>query len=142
MAHAKTLREQLGRVGASIQNIIDRAKSDGNRGLTSEERQQFHALEADYTAVEDSIKIAERGEQISNDLRRTGDPRIDELGLERIQDIFRLSPAQQRERKKNRHDIAFGNYIRNGIEGLDADEKQIMMAQFRPTAVQVSRQRG
>jgi len=68
MLYAKALREQLPRLAASLQAIIDGAKKENNRGLTSEEREKFHALETDYTAMEDSIKLAEKATSIVDEL--------------------------------------------------------------------------
>jgi HK97 family phage major capsid protein len=114
--YAKSLREKLGRIGADIQKIIDVAKAENNRGLTSEEREKFHALETDYTSTEGDIKLAERGEQIGNDLRNV--PR------DQIINEFPLDPEQQKERNSTMHGKVFSKFIR-GSE-LDTEERQFL----------------
>jgi hypothetical protein len=36
MAYAKELREQMGRLSVDMRAIVDRAKAENNRGLTSD----------------------------------------------------------------------------------------------------------
>jgi HK97 family phage major capsid protein len=124
--YAKSLREQLPRLAAAMQAIIDKAKGENNRGLTSEERERFHALETDYTALEDSIKLAERSDSIASRLNdpdgRT--PAVTEHDVEQLRDEFRTNPRQQA--KKSPHDRAFSKYLRHGMQALDTDERKVM----------------
>jgi HK97 family phage major capsid protein len=128
MSYAKALRERAGRLGDQIQAIINKAKKEGNRGLTSEERERFHRAEEEYSGLEDSIRAEERGNAIFAQLSQSLNGGISELNLEEIQDTLRLTPAQKRERTKDPHARAFSNYIRNGgLDGLEPDERAIML---------------
>lgn len=125
--YAKALREQLGRAGADIQAILNKAKNEGNRGLTSEEREQFHSMEASYTALEDNIKIAERGESIEASLAAEPGTKLSEVQVEQLRAQFQMSPAEKRrkENEKDPHARAFSSYLRQG-ETLDASERQVL----------------
>lgn len=128
MAYAKALREQLGRIGAEIQGIIDKAKGENNRGLTSDEREKFHALETEYTSIEDSIKAAERGESITKALNAPGNgPVITEIDVDAARAEFQLSPAAKRrkDQEKDPHAKAFSNYLRQG-ERLATEERGVL----------------
>lgn len=132
--YAKALREKLGRIGADIQGIIDKAKAENNRGLTSDERTKFHALETDYTATEDDIKIAERGQSILDQLAapgnnaRPGENKIDEVNIEKLRAEFQLSPAEKRRKdnENNPHARAFSKYLRLGENRLPAEDRQVL----------------
>src|SRR5579872_449870 len=130
MAYAKALREKLGRVGADLQAIITKAKNENNRGLTSEEREKFHALETEYTGIEDSIKAAESSESILNTLASgAGTIQIDETNIEQIRAEFQMSPAEKRRRdnETNPYARAFGKYLRQ-CERISGDERQLLEA--------------
>lgn len=131
--YAKALREQLAPIGAQIQAIINKAKAENNRGLTSDERTQFHALEASYTGLEDSIKLAERGEQLLASLATVDNPgRITGPAIEQLRDELRLTPAQRRakERDADPYARAFSNYLRQGIGELTPEEKALVRSKF------------
>jgi len=134
--YAKSLREQMGRVGAQLQAIVDKAKKENDRGLTSEERTQFHALEADYTALEDSIKIAEKSASITAKLAETDNPgKVIENNIEQVRDEFRTTPKARSERMKDPHYRAFSNMLRlsphAGMQNLSAEDRQILEAKFQ-----------
>lgn len=131
MTYAKNLRERAGRVGVQMQAIIDTCRAQGDRGLTSQEREQFHAMEAEYTTLEDSIKAAEHAKSVTDylggtDRSRVGDPEITEY----LQDSFRIRPKQKAERMKDPHFRAFSNFLRVGMSDLAADDKQVMQSRF------------
>ena len=123
MAYAKALREQLGRLSADMRAICDKAKNEENRGLTDEEVTRFQKMEGDYSKIEDSIKIAEKSDAIADKLA-TADPNVVRTNLEQVRDEFRTSPRKQRELTPQ--DRAFSKYLRNGMGGLEADERQMM----------------
>jgi hypothetical protein len=71
-----------------------------NRGLTSEEREKFHALESDYTTLENSIKLAEKSDSIAarlNDPDNRTTPAVTEHDVEQLRDEFKTSPRKQLE---------------------------------------------
>lgn len=123
MIYAKALREKLAKLSLDMHAIVDKAKNDSNRGLTSDEAEQFDNLEAEYAGVESSITRAEKADKIGNDLR-TVDP--DQIR----QEIDGGDPKAAAARNKDLHNKAFAKYLRNGIEALDAEERQFMAQQF------------
>ncbi len=127
MSYQKVQREQMGRLAGQMQNIIDAVRKQNNRGLTSAERERFHRLEADYSALEESVKAAERSDSISNHLGTADGSAISEhgeLNAEWARDTFRTSPAREREKAPAAR--AFSKYLRNGMEALNGDERQLM----------------
>jgi HK97 family phage major capsid protein len=128
------LRNQLGRISDQLNAMTTKCEREGNRGLTADEREKFDKLADEYANIEGSIKRAEKADKISADLSRTlelGGPIIGH-GLEELQDAYRLSPADARERKRasDPHAKAFTAFLRGGIENLDADSRQIMASRF------------
>jgi len=120
MSYSTALREQADRLALSMRAIVSVAKKEGGRGLTSEERSRFSAMEADHTALEDSIQIAERSETIAAKHARTsgigGAVRINQSHIAELRDTYRLSPAEQRGRQNEHsaHAQAFSAYLRQG----------------------------
>lgn len=127
--YAKELREKLARLSIDMRAIVATAKQDDNRGLTSEEASKFDAMEAEYAAIEASIKRVERVEEIENDLRGVDrDKIVDQIGVDPNQD----------KKNKDLHDRAFSKYLRQGVEGLSAEEKRFFQMQFRPGDVRAA----
>lgn len=125
MSYAKELREKLARLSVELRAIVTTAKNDGNRGLTSAEQEKFHALEADYTATENSIKAQETVDRIEADLRTVPTDRIEaQLGGE-------VYGAEAEKENKKKHNQAFSKYLRHGIEGLNAEERNFFRQTFR-----------
>lgn len=128
MAYAKALREQLGRLSADMHAIVNQAKTENNRGLTSEEREKFHALENDYSNLEESIKISEKSDSIADRLASADGnvaAVINGASVEQLRDEFRANPRAQRE--KSPWERAFAKYLRHGLQALDTDEKKHMI---------------
>ncbi len=123
MIYAKMLREKLVSLSLDMRAIVDKAKGENNRGLTSEEAEKFDRLEADYTATEASIKRAEKVDTIEADLAAPD-------AKDRI--IARLEDDGNGESTKDKalHAKAFSGYLRGGIEALDADQRQFMARRF------------
>jgi HK97 family phage major capsid protein len=127
MAYAKALREQLGRLSNDMHAIINAAKNENNRGLTSEERDKFHTLESAYTNVEEDIKIAEKSDSIAARLAASSNNGqianiINNASVDQLRDEFRTNGKKALTPK----DQAFGKYLRNGLQALDASEQQHM----------------
>ena len=101
------------------------AKKDGNRGLTTDEAEKFDKLEADYSATESSIKRAEKVESIDNDLRTVD---RDQITATIGDDVYGVEAEKE---NKKLHNAAFSKYLRHGMEGLSAEEKNFFKMQFR-----------
>jgi HK97 family phage major capsid protein len=121
MSYKNQLQEANTRLSVQMNAIVEKAKAENNRGLTSEEREQFHALEADYTANEESIKLADRSAQIGNDLRTVNPDAIAAQIDAQLPDAKKADP---------KHAKAFSGFLRNGIDGLDPDDRAIMAKKF------------
>jgi HK97 family phage major capsid protein len=130
----KRNREALGRAVDQMQGIIARCKREGNRGLTAAERTQFERLEQEYSRLEEKIE-ANEADGINGSLQRSGG-RINHLNLPEIQDTFRLTPGQVRERNKDPYAKAFSQFLRGGMESLDVDGRELLRAKFQTGGIQ------
>jgi HK97 family phage major capsid protein len=128
--YAKELREKLAPLAAQMQAIVAKAKAENNRGLSSEERTAFHALETDYTALEDSIAITEKSGSILDKLNSAENSaeasRIQAANVEQAQDELRLSPGAKRAQAKDPHARAFSSFLRNGLANMSAEDAAFM----------------
>ena len=134
MPYAKDLREKLGRISLQMVDITDKCEKEGSRGLTSAERETWDSLTVEYSRLEDSIKVAEQSRGIVDRLAREPRSAISEVDLEELRDTFQLSPAQKRHRERDRspHARAFYSYLRNGMEGLQSEDRAVMTAKYVP----------
>lgn len=147
MAIAKASREQLDRLAAEMHSFLDRVDKSGNWAT---ERETYHKMEADYTAMEDMINARERAEERAASLATAhsadGRTRIAETSIEELRDTYRLKPKAVREReeriKKDPFARAFNAYLRrpskhkDGMNGMDAESIEFMNAQSTSTASQ------
>jgi HK97 family phage major capsid protein len=115
----KQNRERLGKVTAQMKSIISAREKKGG-DMNSEEASKYFKLQSEFFDIEESIDRNEgsRG------------PSIDAFPAERIRDEFRLTNGTRRERERNPDDRAFANFLRHGMENLDADDRQLMAARF------------
>src|ERR1035441_1818427 len=115
MAYAQKLKEQAHRLACDIQDIVNLAEKENDRGLTSDELVKFNKLVADHSAVEASIKVAETATDVASRVA-SADPKnskiinILENNVEELQDTFRM-PKPRADAAYNK---AFSNYVRNG----------------------------
>lgn len=121
-------KQKLGRLTIQMNDIVDRCKKEGNRGLTSAEREKFHRMEEEYTAIENSIREnGDGGSRPRLPAGLLGAGAVSDFGdIEEIRDTYRLSESERRERNKPER-RAFANYLRYGLEGLDGDERALVM---------------
>lgn len=125
MNYIKQLREKLARLSLSMRAIVDKARVEDSRGLTSEEAEQFDELEAEYAGVEASIARAEKAEKIENDLRTVDPDKI----------VAAIGDAGAgADRTKDLHNKAFSKYLRGGMESLDSEERTLMAMKFLSNA--------
>jgi HK97 family phage major capsid protein len=131
--YAKQLREQLAPLAAQITAITAKAKSENNRGLTGEEREQFHKLEHDYTALEDSIACAEKEDDIVARLAAVPGGKGNmpsDLQLEEIRDTYPTTPKLMAERRKDPHYRAFSNFLhlhpRMSVHDMPQEDREML----------------
>jgi HK97 family phage major capsid protein len=130
MAYNKAGRERMGKLSHDMHAILDKAKRQG-RGLTSAEREQYHNMTEEFSALEMSVLSEHSGDIVArmaqpNDGRGRGGPAINALGIEEMRDTFRTSRHDQRFRTP--HDNAFTNYLRKTEQGLTPDERELVVS--------------
>jgi HK97 family phage major capsid protein len=132
MAYALELRQKQGRVISQMQFMVGRAEKQGSRGFSGEEVAKYHALTAEHDRLDLDIKKAEIGHprgavvsDFSNDLPT----------VEQMQDEFRLTSGARRERERDPEAKAFSRYIRNGMDGMEPEDRQLMARNFMPNGI-------
>jgi len=121
MSYAKQLREANLRLSLEMNAIVATAKAENNRGLVSAEAEKFDKLEADYSANEASIARAEKADKIALDLR----------GVDATDIAASIGVVDGgKKARDDKYASAFTNFIRNGMEGISAEEKQLMQQRF------------
>jgi HK97 family phage major capsid protein len=126
-------QEKLASLSFALRAIVNRAKNDNDRGLTSAEQEKFHKLEADYSATEAILKAENRVEEIERDLRGVPADRIIAIMGD---DVYGQEAEKQ---NKKLHNQAFSKYLRHGMEGLSSEEKNFFRMTFRslqPSSIQ------
>jgi HK97 family phage major capsid protein len=135
-------RELLGRLGAQMRAITSRCEREGNRGLTSSEVESWQKLRREHDQLERQIENNEDGGGAGSSFR-SGPGRVAEFDLEEMQDTMRLTPSARRERDRDPHARAFGAYLRRGMDGLSAEDRDIVSARmFTPTGIIRNAQQG
>lgn len=127
MTYKQQVQEANVRLSVQMTGIVDKAKAEGNRGLTSAEREQFHALETEYSANEDSIKLAEKAEKISAGLSI-----VDPTNIAAA--IAAVDGGKEANAKA--YASAFRNYLANGINDVSPEDKQMLQSRFVKNAAQ------
>lgn len=138
MAFAKKQREELDRLATQMHDYLAKIDASG-RGWTSQEREEYARMEADYTAREETIAAMERSEKRNSSLSEPHNPaaggaRVTDPEIQALIEEFR-SPARMRDKKKlyaaNPHERAFHNYLHQApeyqsLDGLSADDRAIL----------------
>lgn len=127
MTYKAQLQEANVRLSIQMNEIVEKAKAEANRGLTSAEREKFHALETDYSNNEESIKLADKAEKIHNGLSLV-DPT-------NIADAIAASDGGKGAKDKA-YASAFRSFLANGINDVSAEDKQLLQARFVKNAAQ------
>jgi HK97 family phage major capsid protein len=127
MLYAKALREKLDNIAVQMRGILDAAKTENNRRLTTDEATRYDNMLADFEGVEKDIARAERADKIEGDLRN--------VSREEIMDHFNGSNGDARARRAEAtpHQKAFSAYLRKGVNGLSQD--QVLLMQEGPAEI-------
>jgi HK97 family phage major capsid protein len=136
MQNNKQAREKMGRLSLQMHGILDKAKGAG-RGLNSDERERYHRMTEEFSSLEMQV-LGEHSDGVMARMDAPGNgrgrrPEPSMLGgdlpsarqFEEIQDTYRLSRHDQRHRTP--HDKAFSNYLRNNLDGLDGDDRELVL---------------
>jgi len=119
--------QKLNRLSTQMTDILNRAKAEGRKNLTSEEREKYHRMESEYSEIEESLQIESGEPRVAAVSRLETGVRISDIDLEELKDTFRLSGSRKRAIDKTPHGRAFSNLLRAG-ERLNADDRQTLDA--------------
>jgi HK97 family phage major capsid protein len=122
MTYAQGLKEANVRLSLQMHAIVDAAKAEANRGLTSAEAEKFDALEKDYSANEESIARAEKADKISADLATVNPDRLAALAA--------TQTDGGKAEKDKAYSAAFRNFLAHGMEGMEPEDKQLLRSRF------------
>jgi HK97 family phage major capsid protein len=118
----KRLLEQRASTWSEMQGILSDAEA-ASRDLTSEERAKWDAAEASLATASDDIDRLKRAADLEGRLSApVADRHLDAPGAGR---------SEEREAQIN---DAFSAYMRNGVEGLSAEQRDIMAGRFETRA--------
>lgn len=110
------LRGKRAQVIKGATAIVDAAQAEG-RGLNAEEKSKFDAMESDARSIKDQIDTLERAADMKKELAANAEVR---------------EAAPKATRKG-----AFESYLRNGMSGLNNEQRSIM-GELRGTSTQVA----
>lgn len=117
---AKEIREQRARLANEANAILTAAKDEA-RGLSAEDQAKFDAIHDQIDALGKQAVSIERHESVMREMEQ---PRPLIAGG---QDVRTVS-ADESQEIRAREDAAFSAYLRNGLEGLDAEQRTIIAA--------------
>jgi HK97 family phage major capsid protein len=125
----KALQAKLARLANEMRAKLALAKTE-NRSFTSLEREEWDKSVADFADTEATLKAIETSASIDARLALVPQDAILDAGVEEVSDRFRA----KRKTAATPHDKAFSAFLRNGTEGLDPDQRQLMAANFKGPA--------
>lgn len=122
---AKALQEKHLELWTRLQAI---AFSD-DEGLSNEDRDEFDKLHESASEVEKDLRRIES--VIANADERAKDAaRLEDLPAGVLGDAKDPTPEEQRAEEAEAYRTAFDKYLRGGMERLEADERDMLQAQF------------
>jgi HK97 family phage major capsid protein len=138
MAFAKKQREELDRLATQMHDYLAKIDASG-RGWTSQEREEYGKMEADYSAREETISAMERSEKRESNLAQPHNPgagpAVSDPEIQAMISEYR-SPAKMRDKAKlyaaSPHERAFHNYLRkpvrfgDGLTGLESQDTEVL----------------
>lgn len=121
----KQLREKRQNVWSQMQEILAVAERDGNRELTAEERSKWDAADAELTGLTGDIERAERASKLDAEFRKIDDQRV----------VVTPDGERANGQETGKYERAFAGWLRHGMERLDAEQRDLLQANFRAQAV-------
>jgi len=119
-SYTERMEDKKQRLGRELKAITTTAGLEGREHLTSDEREKFHRLEAEYTGVEAAILASGRVESIEQAMRHD-DPRRANIVLGREE-----YTEEQIESDARAHKKIFTKYLRFGPTALDEHDKRVL----------------
>lgn len=127
------IKQMMDRLATQIKDLFNVMDSE-KRIWTSEEREKYNRMEAEYSDLEEQLKAAEKVEArkglpaaVAAAAAGTGPIVISDVQLEELRASFHLSPAQKRakENETDPHAAAFSKYLRMG-EKLGGQDRLVL----------------
>ncbi|WP_309095266.1 phage major capsid protein [Streptomyces sp.] len=115
LARRQRLVDEQNTVWQRMQEIMQTAEAE-NRELTAEERQNWDQAEARLTEVSGDLERLERMAQLGS--------------VDRNQIITTSDRGDDEEADAARYAEAFGLYLRHGMDGLQAEQRQLLQGGF------------
>jgi HK97 family phage major capsid protein len=103
---------------------IQRASEKEDRDWTAEERANWDAAEVELTEVSGDIERLQRAAKMEAvDYADSA-----EYAAEHTAEVARVSPEEEATRAAAEYETAFGSYLRHGMEGLEVEQRKLLMA--------------
>jgi HK97 family phage major capsid protein len=121
---AKKLREKRANIHGQMQAIVKKA-DDENRAMTSEEVVSFDKMDTELNDLRSQIDKVERHEERDRQLNESRGRKAGgrDEGLDDDE-------SRDQEEEDEKRDRAMVNYIRNGMDGLDEEDRAIMKKSY------------
>ncbi|MFJ8555306.1 phage major capsid protein [Streptomyces sp. NPDC093676] len=111
--------EKRANIWSQMQEIQQRAETENRDTLTAEEREKWDRAEAELTEVSADIERMERAARLDT-VQRDQVVVAGGAGGEAVEDRAEDREAAYRD--------AFGSFVRNGMTGLNAEQRQLMLS--------------
>jgi HK97 family phage major capsid protein len=118
-------RVALDKLAMEIRGIVNSVERRGSKTLNSSERERYDRLVAQWDRQCAALEASE-GRALTDP---APGPRISDFSLEELRDTLMSRPGARRD--VTPEGKAFTNYLRRGLDGLDADDRQIMRNRFQ-----------
>jgi HK97 family phage major capsid protein len=121
----RKLTEQHNKLYQRMQEIQTAAEKDGD--WSEEQRTNWDAANVDITKVESNIERAQRSAELAKKSAS-----YDEVDYGRVLDTRGGADVETAEERAEKHDAAynkaFGQYMRGGLERLNVEQRQLLLA--------------
>lgn len=120
-AEIRRLNEERGRVVNEMRSMLDKAKTEGNRSLTSDEQAQYDKLFTRQADLKDLIERETKQDELEHELRVSG--AVAGNGFE-----TGAQGDKESEKRQEAQMTAFRSFIKRGLGGLTPDEARALSA--------------
>lgn len=121
-AEIRKLNEERGRAVHEMRSLLDKAKSENNRSLTTEEQQQYDKMFARQNELRESIERETKQAELEHELRVNGS--LSGAGFEKGNE----RAGSEGEEKADKQIMAFRSFLRKGIQGMTPEEQRALSA--------------
>jgi HK97 family phage major capsid protein len=121
----KQIAEQRAGLHAQMTALLEKAKAE-NRVMSKEENEKFDRIDADITALGEELVRAEKFEAHSKAINA-----LTPIQQENINAAIVEKNSPERQRQDAEHTRIFQSYVRYGLEGMKAEDRQVLQSRFR-----------